>query len=85
MQTFSIQWATTYNGCSLKEVFGFCYEGSFHNSPMRMNSDDCVQPRPCHSYKYLNEVRELRDAKLTDLRHMFNFYISPDMLPDFLS
>lgn len=73
------------NGCSPMKVRNFGYEGSFQNSPMRKNSDDCVLPTPCHSYKYLNKVRELSDAKTKDLRHMSNLYISPDMLPDFLS
>ena len=71
-------------GIALMKVRKFCYEGIFDNSPIKKNSEKCVLPTPCHSYKYLNKVRVLSDAKLKDLRRMFSLYISRDMWPEFL-
>ena len=72
-------------GYSLMKVQRYCYEGIFKNSPMKKISDDCVLPMPCHSFKYLNKVRVLSEAKMKDLCHMYKLYVPPDMSPDFIS
>ena len=71
-------------GIALMKVRKFCYEGIFENGTMKKNSEECVLPTPCHSYKYLNKLRVLSEAKLKDLRRMFSLYISRDLWPEFL-
>ena len=57
---------------------------ALENSPMKVTKQDCVLPIPSHSYKFQDRLHA-SEQKLKDLRHVYNHYVDPDLLPDYIT